>query len=61
MHFEAKSSLTHFLNQEVFLTVTEYLKISKGSGRQSFSMTWLSPFVLFLHLQFPPAEEKYRF
>lgn len=39
MHFEAESSLTHFLNQVVFLTVKVYLKISKGSGRQSFSIT----------------------
>lgn len=58
MHFEATSSLTHFLNQDVFLTITIYLKISKGSGRQSFTMTWVSLFVLFLHLQFPPVQGK---
>lgn len=57
-HLEAVSSLTHFLNQDVFLTTTIYLYISKGSGRQSFSMTWISSFVLFLHLQFPPVHGK---
>lgn len=39
MHFEAESSLTHFLNQVVLLTVKAYLEMSKGSGRQSFSIT----------------------
>lgn len=53
MHFEAEAKSTHFLNQVVLLTVKVYSKISKGSGRQSFSITWVSPFVLFLHLQFP--------
>lgn len=60
MHFAAISSLTHFLNQDVFLTITIYLKISKGSGRQSFSMTCISSFVLFLHLQFPPVQGRKR-
>lgn len=39
MHFEAEARSTHFLNQVVLFTVKAYLKISKGSGRQSFSIT----------------------
>lgn len=39
MHFAAASSLTHSLNHDVLLTVTTYLNISNGSGRQSGLMT----------------------
>lgn len=54
MHFEAEARSAHFLNQAALLTVKVYLKNSKGFGRQSFSMTWVSSLhpVLFLHLQF---------
>ena len=55
MHFEAAASLTDFLNQVVLLTITAYMKISNGSGRQSFSTTRVSPCVLFPHLHSPPV------
>lgn len=43
MHFEAEASLTDFRNQVVLLAITAYMKISNGSGRQSFSTTRVSP------------------